>query len=135
MDTTRDSHTKWNKAERERQVPYNVTYIWHMNLCTEQKQTHKRREKIFGCKVGGGMDWEFGVSRGKLLHLEWIGQWGPNAQYRELCPVSWDRTLWRMLWEKEHICISIYIYDCVTLLYSRKWHNIVNQLYFNLKKD
>ena len=28
----------------------------------------------------------------------------------------------------------IYMYDWVTLLYSRNWHNIVNQLYFNLKK-
>ena len=24
--------------------------------------------------------------------------------------------------------------DLVTLLYSRNWHNIVNQLYFNKKK-
>ena len=27
-----------------------------------------------------------------------------------------------------------YVYNWVTLLYSRDWHNIVNQLYFNLKK-
>ena len=25
------------------------------------------------------------------------------------------------------------MYDWVTLLYNRSWHNIVNQLYFNLK--
>ena len=36
-----------------------------------------------------------------------------------------------------HICIyththtHIYTYDWVTMLYSRNWHNIVNQLYFN----
>ena len=29
--------------------------------------------------------------------------------------------------------IYIYMYDWVTLLYSRNWHNIVNQLYLNLK--
>ena len=32
----------------------------------------------------------------------------------------------------------MYIYEWDTLLYSRNWHNIVNQLYFNkkiLKKD
>ena len=28
----------------------------------------------------------------------------------------------------------MYMYDCVTLLYSRNWHNIVNQLYFNKKQ-
>ena len=46
-----------------------------MNISTEQKQTHGRREQSCGCQgVGGGtrMDWEFGVSRYKLLHLEWI---------------------------------------------------------------
>ena len=26
------------------------------------------------------------------------------------------------------------MYDWVTLLYSRNWHNIVNELYFNFKK-
>ena len=34
------------------------------------------------------------------------------------------------IWEKE--CINMY--DWVTVLYSRNWHNIVNLLYFNLKK-
>ena len=27
----------------------------------------------------------------------------------------------------------LYVYNWVTLLYSRDWHNIVNQLYFNKK--
>ena len=44
-----------------------------MSLSTEQKQTHRHREQTCGCQGGGsGMDWEFGVSRCKLLHLEWI---------------------------------------------------------------
>ena len=32
-----------------------------------------------------------------------------------------------------YVCIHIYthMYDQVILLYSRNWHNIVNQLYFN----
>ena len=28
----------------------------------------------------------------------------------------------------------LYVYNWVTLLYSRDWHSIVNQLYINLKK-
>ena len=28
MDTTRDYHTKWSKSERERQIPYDITYMW-----------------------------------------------------------------------------------------------------------
>ena len=47
-----------------------------MNLSTKQKLTHRHREQICGCWgwVGGGseMNWEFGVSRCKLLHSEWI---------------------------------------------------------------
>ena len=46
-----------------------------MNLFTEKKQTHEHGEQTCGCqrgKEGSGMDWEFGVSRCKLLHLESI---------------------------------------------------------------
>ena len=47
-----------------------------MNLSTKQKHTHrcKRTELWFsqGKGVGRRIDWEFGFSRCKLLHLEWI---------------------------------------------------------------
>ena len=46
-----------------------------MNLSTEKKQTHGLGEQTCGCqgRVGGSvMDWEFGVRRCKLLHLERI---------------------------------------------------------------
>ena len=44
-----------------------------MNLSTKQKQTHGYREQTCGFQGGGsGMDGEFGVSRCKLLHLEWV---------------------------------------------------------------
>ena len=29
MDGPRDYHTKWNKSERERQIPYDITYMWN----------------------------------------------------------------------------------------------------------
>ena len=43
MDATRDCHTI--KSERERQVPYDITYMWNLNydtneLTLKQKQTH-----------------------------------------------------------------------------------------------
>ena len=46
-----------------------------INLSTEKKQTHGHGEPTCGCQEGGGgsmRDWEFGVSRRQLLHLEWI---------------------------------------------------------------
>jgi len=47
-----------------------------INLSMERKtnrQTHGHGEQT--CQGGGGgneMDWEFRISRGKLLNLEWI---------------------------------------------------------------
>ena len=29
------------------------------------------------------------------------------------------------------VCVCVCVYDWITLLYSKNWHNIVNQLYFN----
>ena len=46
-----------------------------MNLSIKYKETHRHREQTCGCQRGGGgggrgIDWGFGVSRCKLLHLE-----------------------------------------------------------------
>ena len=30
MDATRDYHTQWGKSERERQIPYNITYMGNL---------------------------------------------------------------------------------------------------------
>ena len=47
-----------------------------MNLSMKQKQTHRHREQTCGCQgeggSQGGKDWEFGISRCKLLYIEWI---------------------------------------------------------------
>ena len=63
-----------------------------MNLFTKQKQTHRHREQTCGCQGGkegaGGMDWELGISRCKLVYIEWINN--EILLYRELCSISWD---------------------------------------------
>ena len=45
-----------------------------MNSSMKQEQTHRHREQICGCQEGGReeMEWEVGVSRCKLLYVEWI---------------------------------------------------------------
>ena len=30
MDGPRDYHTKWSKSDRERQISYDVTYMWNL---------------------------------------------------------------------------------------------------------
>ena len=42
-----------------------------MNLSLKQKQTHRCREQTCDCG-DGGMEWEFGISRYKLLYIGWI---------------------------------------------------------------
>ena len=61
MDGPGNYHTKWNKSERERQISYDIAYMWNlkkmiqMKLFTKWKQTHRLRERSFGYwgKCGG----------------------------------------------------------------------------------
>ena len=76
----------------------------------------------------GGKDWEFGISRCKLLHTGWrknkvlLYNAGSYIHY----PVINHNG-------KAFFKKRIYVYNGVTLLCSRDWHNIVNQLYFDKK--
>ena len=36
MDRHRDHHTKWSKSERERQIPYDVTYMLNLKYDTNE---------------------------------------------------------------------------------------------------
>ena len=71
MDGMRDSHGKW---ERGRKIPYDITYMWNRKYGTNEliyeteiNSDVENRFVIAKSKgVKGGMDWEFGISRGKL---------------------------------------------------------------------
>ena len=34
MNRPRDCHTKWSKSDRERQISYNITYMWNLKKGT-----------------------------------------------------------------------------------------------------
>ena len=36
MDATRDYHAKWSKSDRERQIPYDITYMWNLKYDTNE---------------------------------------------------------------------------------------------------
>ena len=60
MDGPRDYQMKWSMSDRERQISYDITYMWNliydkMNLFTKQKQTHRYREETCGCQKGEGL--------------------------------------------------------------------------------
>jgi len=67
MDETRDSHTKWSKSGRERQTPYDITYIWNLIYGTndpgsiEKRETHGHGEQICDCLGEGEGVWWTGI--------------------------------------------------------------------------
>ena len=58
---------------------------------------------------------------------ETIDQWGPNCSTRVIHVVFCDNPCGRRIWKR----MDVYMSNWTTLLYSRKYRNIVNQLYFN----
>ena len=80
---TRDYHSKWSKSEKERQRPYDTTYVksqtWHKWTYVQNRNRHiaiKNRLVVAKGEEGGngidGREVEVAVSRCKLLKLEWI---------------------------------------------------------------
>ena len=43
-----------------------------VNLSMKHKHRQNRLVAAMGVGVGGGIEWEFGISRCKLLYTEWI---------------------------------------------------------------
>ena len=56
MDATIDSHTKWSKSERERQIPYYITYMWNLKYGTDEPIYKTETGKISGCQEDGGRE-------------------------------------------------------------------------------
>ena len=61
-------------SQKERQIPYDITYIWKLACSTNEptykkKQIHEHGKQTCSCQGGGrgsGMHWELGVRRCKL---------------------------------------------------------------------
>ena len=62
MDGTRDSHPEWSKSEEERQIPYDITYIWNLIYGTNELSTEKKimnlENRLMAAKgEGEGVGW------------------------------------------------------------------------------
>ena len=101
-----------------------------MNLLAEQKQT-QRLWKTYGYQRGQmvmkGMDWGFGIGICILWYMEWLANGDlvcrteNTTQYSVIIYIGKES-------ERES---CMYMYNGITLLYSRNYHNLVNQLWFN----
>ena len=77
MDRSRDNHTKWSKSERERQMLYDITYMWNLkiwykwaylqniNSLTDIEDKFSEEERW-----GKGINEEFGSNVFILLHIK-----------------------------------------------------------------
>ena len=59
MDEPRDCHTEWSQSVRERQMSYNITYMWNLkrmlqvNLHTKQQYSHRCIKQTIGYRGEG----------------------------------------------------------------------------------
>ena len=79
MDELRDYHAKGGRSDRERQIPYAITYMWNLKYDTNEliyeteTESQPQRTDLWlpsRMESSGGIDWEFGISRCKLLYTE-----------------------------------------------------------------
>ena len=52
----RDYHTKWSKSDRERQIPYDIFYIWTLKYNTNENfyeiETESQIKQAYGYQRG-----------------------------------------------------------------------------------
>ena len=68
------------KSDRERQIPYDITYMWNLKYDTNEliyeteTGSQTQRTDLWLPRAGGGVgkEWEFEISRHKLLYIGWI---------------------------------------------------------------
>ena len=63
MNGPRDCHTEWSKSEREKQISYNITYMWNLEKWYRWTYLQSRNRDIdvengrMDTKGEGGMGW------------------------------------------------------------------------------
>ena len=111
----------WYRLYVGSEIWHRWTYLQNRNRFTDMGN---RLVVAKGVGWGGGeesgMDWEFGVGRCQLKHLEWMSNAVPLSSEGAVSNLRGE-TMVRDDMRKT-------IYEWVTLLYSRNCHNIVNQL-------
>ena len=57
-DGPRVYYTQWSMSDRERQIPYDITYMWNLKNSTNEsihKTETDSRKQTFGYRVGKGV--------------------------------------------------------------------------------
>ena len=98
-----------------------------MNPSTKQEKTHGQGEQTCGCRWRGdlGKRGVGGWGQQRLLPTEGINS---KVQHRELYSMSYAKPKWKRILKN-----NIYV-ELNHLAVQQKLTNIVNQIYFNLKR-
>ena len=115
MDATRDSHTTWSQKGTK---AYDTIYMWNLKCSTDdpiyKTETDSRTWRTdFLLPTGRGregVDWEFGVSKCKLSHLEWVSNEGllySTGNY--IYPVTCDRQNIIEDSKRKRMCIYVWL--------------------------
>ena len=102
-------------------------------ICLQNKQIMDMEDRLYlpGGRGSEWVDWESGISKYKLLHLEWLSNeilLCSTGYYIQSLLMEHDRG-----WcEKKNVyvcvCVCVCVYNWVTLVCNRNWQSIVNQL-------
>ena len=121
MDGTRDFPIKWSKPERERQIPYDITYTWNLIYGTNEpfhrKEMHRLGEQTCGCqggRGGSGMDWELGLIDANYCLWNGLAMRSCCVALGTMSSHLW----WSMIMCRNRMCTCMC--NWVTMLYSRK---------------
>ena len=116
------TNTIWYQSYVESKIWLKWTYLWNRNRLTD---IENRLVVAKGKGGGGGVEWEFGVSRCKLLYTEWINNkvllysTGNYIRYPMINHNGKEYKKKECKYITESLCCTAVI------------NNIVNQLYFN----
>ena len=75
MDGPRDYPTSWSKSERERQILYDITYMWNLKNSTSELMYKTETDSDIENKLPkgdgwGGINWEYGINRCILPYIK-----------------------------------------------------------------
>ena len=120
MDGPRDDDTKWSKSERERQIPYDISYGWNLK--------HDTNEHIFEIETDSWSQRTHCGCQGEGLEKGWSGRlrlaeigcyiWSRKTRS---CFIAQGTIQYPMINHngKESLKKCIFMYNWITTLYSR----------------
>ena len=94
--------------------------VKHEPIYRRETVSKTQRTELWLPREGSGMDWEFGVRRSELLHLEWISNEVLLYNKRTISSLLGQTTMEDKIRKGKHrfmcvVCVYVYICICVCI--------------------